>query len=174
MIIIINGTGGSGKDTFVSYCADYAKVFNISAVDVVKEAARVLGWEGEKSETARKMLADMKQISINYNDGPTKYIMAKAEEFHNSENIVFVGLENRECMKRRATSCIVDGDAEVFCFHSRIRRCASSKGNDALVADGRRRAGGTLRPCLTVFTCLDGEALHALSQFDVFHQHDIV
>ena len=97
MIIIINGTGGSGKDTFVSYCADCVKVFNISAVDVVKEAARVLGWEGEKSETARKMLADMKQISINYNDGPTKYIMSKAEEFHNSENnLMFVHIREPE------------------------------------------------------------------------------
>ena len=29
-IIIINGTGGSGKDTFIEHVSKYAKVFNFS------------------------------------------------------------------------------------------------------------------------------------------------
>jgi len=41
-IIIINGTGGSGKDTFVNYCSEYIKTVNISSVDKVKEAANIL------------------------------------------------------------------------------------------------------------------------------------
>jgi len=41
-IIIINGTGGSGKDTFVNYCAQFIKTVNISSVDKVKEAANIL------------------------------------------------------------------------------------------------------------------------------------
>ena len=50
-VIIINGTGGSGKDTFVEYCSEFAKVTNISSVDKVKEAAKILvGWNGEKDE----------------------------------------------------------------------------------------------------------------------------
>ena len=52
-VIIINGTGGSGKDTFVEYCSEFAKVTNISSVDKVKEAAKILvGWNGEKDENA--------------------------------------------------------------------------------------------------------------------------
>ena len=74
-IIIINGTGGAGKDTFVSFCAEFEKVLNISAVDKVKEAAAILvGWNGEKDEVSRKLLVDLKQLSIAYNDAPTKYI----------------------------------------------------------------------------------------------------
>jgi len=41
-IIIINGTGGSGKDTFVEFCSEFTKVTNISSVDKVKEAAKIL------------------------------------------------------------------------------------------------------------------------------------
>ena len=48
-IIIINGSGGVGKDTFVEYCSEFTNVKNISSVDKVKEAAKILvGWNGEK------------------------------------------------------------------------------------------------------------------------------
>ena len=43
-IIVINGTGGSGKDTFVEYVSKYAKVYNFSSVDKVKEIAKLIGW----------------------------------------------------------------------------------------------------------------------------------
>ena len=54
-IVIINGTGGAGKDTFVSFCSEFVKVLNVSSVDKVKEAAKILvGWNGEKDEVSRK------------------------------------------------------------------------------------------------------------------------
>ena len=80
-VIIINGTGGSGKDTFVEFCAEFARVTNISSVDPAKAAAKVLvGWEGEKDDKARKLLVDLKKLSIDYNDAPAKYIKSKYEE----------------------------------------------------------------------------------------------
>jgi len=86
-VIIINGTGGSGKDTFVEFCSEFAKVTNISSVDKVKEAAKILvGWNGEKDEKSRKLLVDLKQLSIKYNDYPTKYIQEQYEEFKNSKS----------------------------------------------------------------------------------------
>ena len=91
-IIIINGTGGAGKDTFVSFCSEVTGVLNVSAVDKVKEAAKVLvGWNGEKDEVSRKLLVDLKQLSVDYNDAPTKYICSMAENFENSDNnLMFV------------------------------------------------------------------------------------
>lgn len=91
-IIIINGTGGAGKDTFVGYCSEVGKVLNISTVDRVKEAAKILvGWNGEKDEVSRKLLVDLKRLSIDYNDAPTKYVMEMAEKFKNSEdNLMFI------------------------------------------------------------------------------------
>ena len=81
-IIIINGTGGAGKDTFVSFCSEVEKVLNVSTVDKVKEAAKILvGWNGEKDEVSRKLLVDLKRLSIEYNDAPTKYILEMAEKW---------------------------------------------------------------------------------------------
>lgn len=86
-VIIINGTGGSGKDTFVTMCSKYAKVMNISSVDKVKEAAKILvGWNGEKDEKSRKLLVDLKQLSIEYNDYPLQYIKEQFEKFLKSNN----------------------------------------------------------------------------------------
>lgn len=86
-VIIINGTGGSGKDTFVRFCSEFAKVTNISSVDRVKEAAKILvGWNGEKNEKARKLLVDLKQLSIKYNDYPTKYIQEQYKIFEKSDS----------------------------------------------------------------------------------------
>ena len=91
-IVIINGTGGAGKDTFVSFCSEVTGVLNVSTVDKVKEAAKILvGWNGEKDEVSRKLLVDLKQLSVDYNDAPTKYICSMAENFRNSDNnLMFV------------------------------------------------------------------------------------
>ena len=59
-IVIINGTGGSGKDTFIDFVKKHAKVVNVSSVDFVKEVATLAGWQGEKSKEARKFLSDLK------------------------------------------------------------------------------------------------------------------
>jgi len=78
---------GSGKDTFVNYCSEYIDTVNISSVDKVKEAANILvGWNGEKDEKSRKLLVDLKRLSIEYNDSPTNYIVKKAKEFEDSNN----------------------------------------------------------------------------------------
>lgn len=97
-IVIINGTGGAGKDTFVSFCSEVTGVLNVSAVDKVKEAAKVLvGWNGEKDEISRKLLVDLKQLSIAYNDAPTKYICEMAEKFKSSDNkLMFVHIREAD------------------------------------------------------------------------------
>lgn len=86
-VIIINGTGGSGKDTFVSFCSKFAKVTNVSSIDKAKEAAHILvGWNGEKDEKSRKLLVDLKQLSIDYNDAPTNYINKEYKKFLESDS----------------------------------------------------------------------------------------
>jgi len=88
-VVIINGVGGSGKDTFAELCAKYTKVINISSVDKVKEAAKSLvGWRGEKDEKSRKLLVDLKKLSIEYNNYPTTYILERYKEFKQSEAVI--------------------------------------------------------------------------------------
>lgn len=92
-IVIINGSGGVGKDTFVEFCSEFTKIKNISSVDKVKEAAKILvGWNGEKDEKSRKLLADLKQMSIEYNNYPITYIKEQADIFTENpeEAIMFI------------------------------------------------------------------------------------
>ena len=96
-IVIINGSGGVGKDTFVEFCSEYAKVKNISSVDKVKEAAKILvNWNGEKDEKSRKFLADLKKLSIDYNNYPITYIKEQAEEFLKNEDQEIMFIHIRE------------------------------------------------------------------------------
>lgn len=97
-IVVINGSGGVGKDTFVQFCGEYVPIMNISSVDKVKEAAKVLaGWNGEKDEKSRKFLSDLKELGIEYNDAPFKYISNMAEGFKKSDKqIMFVHVRESE------------------------------------------------------------------------------
>lgn len=100
-IIVINGTGGCGKDTFVDFVAKYKKVFNFSSIDKVKELALAAGWDGEKTEKARKFLADLKQLTTEFNDMAFKSIENAIEEFDDSENeIMFIHIREPEEIDR--------------------------------------------------------------------------
>ena len=88
-VIIINGTGGSGKDTFVNFCMEHTvdkdgyMIYNVSSVDKVKEAAVILGWDGGKTEKDRKFLSDLKILVEGYNDGNFKYMVDMFNEVNN-------------------------------------------------------------------------------------------
>lgn len=101
-VIVINGTGGSGKDTFVEFCSEFIKIINISSVDKVKEAAKILvGWDGSKDEISRKLLVDLKQLSIEYNDYPTIYIQEQYDNFIKSDfNILFIHIREINEIKK--------------------------------------------------------------------------
>ena len=95
-VFIINGSGGCGKDTFVSLIADSFPTINYSSVDKVKEIARIIGWSGGKTEKDRKFLSDLKSLCTDYNDMPLNCMKKKYEEFMNDDEIVFLFLHIRE------------------------------------------------------------------------------
>lgn len=91
--IVINGSACAGKDTFIeslvankylksrsNVCIGKAAhgeyIYNLSSVDRIKAAAGILGWNPRfKSEADRRFLHELKECSIRYNDGPTKYVL---------------------------------------------------------------------------------------------------
>jgi len=92
--VIINGTGGVGKDTFVDLCKDYAcsseipfwcDIYNFSSVEIIKTAAGVIGWDGGKTEKDRKFLADLKKLAKEYNNCSIKYMANKYNECKNAK-----------------------------------------------------------------------------------------
>lgn len=70
-IIVINGQGGCGKDTFVGYCGyEDEGIYNLSMIDAIKDIAQEFGWTGGKELKDRKFLSDLKDLASEYNDFP--------------------------------------------------------------------------------------------------------
>ena len=67
-ILIINGSAGVGKDTFVDQLSKITTVYHTSIINPVKEIAKRIGWTGEKTEKDRKFLCDLKLLIDTYND----------------------------------------------------------------------------------------------------------
>lgn len=100
-IIVINGYGGSGKDTFVEYVSKYNKVYNFSSVDKVKEIAKLIGWNGEKKDKDRKFLSDLKKLTTDYNDMSFISIKEAINDFNLSDKeIMFIHIREPEEIKR--------------------------------------------------------------------------
>ena len=103
-IIILNGTGGSGKDTFIKLCGRYCKLSSASSIDKIKDIAKELGWNGMKTDKDRKFLCDLKDLSTDYNDLPLNEVTKKIDEFNCSDNqVLFVKLREPEEIKKIAS-----------------------------------------------------------------------
>lgn len=97
IVIIINGKAASGKDTICDIIAKYYNAIAISEITPIKELAKLAGWNGEKDDKSRKMLADLKALFVAYNDLPLKYSMQKITEFVNSKyEILFIHIREKE------------------------------------------------------------------------------
>lgn len=97
-IVIINGKGGVGKDEFVAKCMKNGnEIYNISMIDYVKDAAKRIGWNGEKNEKGRKFLSQIKDALDEYNDAPFNYCLYQIQfvldkyalEHRHTKDIVF-------------------------------------------------------------------------------------
>ena len=81
-VIVINGSATTGKDKFVSYFKENKelRVKNYSSVDKIKVIAELcFGWDGKKSDRARKFLSDLKKAWADYEDGPFKDIVSRID-----------------------------------------------------------------------------------------------
>lgn len=89
-VIIINGTGGCGKSTFVKICQKIGLnlrkedqnliVYELSTVDWPKEVAKFCGWEGGKTEKDRKFLYDLKKVLEKWDDSPTNFVLERMQK----------------------------------------------------------------------------------------------
>ena len=104
-VFIINGSGGVGKDTFVEFVEmiptfefigknenntvwfKNLEIRNYSSVSKVKEIAKIIGWNGEKTERDRKFLSDLKLLTTEYNDMPLNDMKKYTRSFMNPGDI---------------------------------------------------------------------------------------
>ena len=96
-IYILNGVGTSGKGTFVEFVGEYIPTHKHSIVDLPKEAAKILGWEGGKTEKDRRFLSDILDLSTEYNDSPFRDVLSVVTDFKNNlieDRVLFIDIRD--------------------------------------------------------------------------------
>lgn len=86
-VIVINGSAGVGKDTFVNLCLSlypFGTVRCYSSVDEIKRFATFMGWEGTKTEKDRKFLSELKRICTEWHDIPMQSMRKAVKRYSNS------------------------------------------------------------------------------------------
>lgn len=129
-VIVINGAGGVGKDTLCDLAAKHFKVYNMSTIMPIKDIARSCGWDGSKDDKSRKFLADLKRLTVEYNDFPTMWGLDRYNEFLSSDNeVMFMHIREPEEIAKyvRATG----GAAKTLLVRGGERMSKSHYGNAA-------------------------------------------
>lgn len=104
-VLIINGSGGVGKDTFVAMLKHHlgGGVIHESIVNNVKDIAKKAGWAGGKSEKDRKFLAELKDLIDQYNDANYERIRILVERFKKDEvkgKLLCIDMREKEQIER--------------------------------------------------------------------------
>ena len=73
LVVIINGSGGVGKDTVCDAAAAFWKTRNISSITPILRVAESAGWDGVKTPASRRFLSELKQSCTEFNDLPFRY-----------------------------------------------------------------------------------------------------
>ena len=102
-VFILNGVGAVGKGKFVEFVSKYMPTHKYSIVDLSKEAATVLGWNGGKAEKDRKFLSDIVDLATEYNDSPFQDVVSIVTDFKNNKietNVLFIDMRDPKDIAR--------------------------------------------------------------------------
>ena len=102
-IFITSGVGRSGKDTFCEFVGKYIPTYKYSIIDLPKEAAKVLGWDGGKTEKDRKFLSDIMDLATEYNDIPFRDVLSVVTDFKNNlieDEVLFIDMRDPKDIAR--------------------------------------------------------------------------
>ena len=128
LTLVINGRGGVGKDTLCEAAATRYRVKNVSSITPIKELAALCGWTGEKTDRARRFLADLKALTAAYNDYPTNWIIDRYRAFLSGDaEILFVHIREGEEIKKFVDA--TGGEAKTLLVRADRRMAAHTYGN---------------------------------------------
>lgn len=95
-IIIINGSGGCGKSTFVKLCNEIdSRVVELSTIDDIKtQSIKAKWWNGIKDDKGRELLSNLKDILTQYDNIPFKKVVEEVNSLNNK--IIFINSREPE------------------------------------------------------------------------------
>lgn len=100
LIFIINGSGGTGKDSFCNIIKQYSghDTYTISSANRAKKIAMdVFGWDGiSKNEKSRKLLANIKDLLTWWDDIPFKDMKGEIMYFEATPSMEIMFIHVRE------------------------------------------------------------------------------
>lgn len=106
LVIIINGSGTSGKDSIIEVLDSTYLQMNESSIDPIKAIGEIVGTGGRKDPKTRKFLSDMKRVCEEYNEYTTNYLLQKVEEFKQTyDTLLFVHIREGEQIDKFKTRC---------------------------------------------------------------------
>jgi hypothetical protein len=130
LTLVINGRGGVGKDTLCEVAATRYLVRNVSSITPIKELAASCGWAGEKTDRARRFLSELKRITAEYNDYPTRWVADEYRAFMDgNEEILFVHIREGEEIRKFVEQ--TGGEARTLLIRADARLGAHTYGNAA-------------------------------------------
>ncbi len=95
-IFILNGIAGAGKDTFAELLNKYIPTKHISSITPVKEAAKALGWNGDKTDEARNFLCELKKFVNSQGNYIWDYLDKQVDEFRKDDTTRVLLIDIRE------------------------------------------------------------------------------
>ncbi len=84
-VFVLNGVGTVGKGEFVGFVQKYIPTLKYSIIDLPKQAAEILGWDGGKTERDRKFLSDLMDLASEYNDSPYNDVESLVIDFYQDD-----------------------------------------------------------------------------------------
>ncbi len=99
-VYIINGVGGSGKDTFIKYIDEGIKdkrVVNISTVDRLREVSTIIGYDENRKDTNdRYFLSEFKKLAVKCYNHSFAYIKEQYDLFMADDTASILFIHSRE------------------------------------------------------------------------------
>lgn len=130
--IVVNGVGGSGKDTFISYCREYLKeknVFslNISSIDPFRDIPLAWGWNRVKDDNYRQALSYLKKAAECIDQYPLRYMLEQRTRVLVNDSVIFYHI--REISSLEAFKKMVPNLITVFVENQKVDvpDCSSDK-----------------------------------------------
>lgn len=139
VVLIINGSGGCGKDTMAEIMSKYVEVKKISSIDFVKKLLEPYTVDyirnNGKDEKYRQLLSAVKKAFIEFNDLPKTIMNNEIIEFlvSSEEQILLIDIREPEEIEKMIVSIPQDFNVKtILVVNDNVTTITSNKSDESV------------------------------------------